>query len=65
LKSAQVNSSGDPISKKPITKKKGWWWWIGSRVDSEFKPQYCKKTNQTTTTTKTKYFSFFFFFRAL
>jgi hypothetical protein len=44
LKQAQVNSSQDPILKKPITEKKGvGGWWSGSRCRPEFKPQYQEK----------------------
>jgi hypothetical protein len=39
LKPVWANSSQDPISKKPITKKG---WWSGSGVGPEFKPQYYK-----------------------
>jgi hypothetical protein len=45
-----ANSLGDPISKKPFTKKG---WWSGSKCRSEFKSQYCKKKKiQTLTSTK-------------
>jgi hypothetical protein len=39
-KPAWANSSQDPISKKPITKKA---WWSRSRCSPEFKSQYQKK----------------------
>jgi hypothetical protein len=39
LKPAQTNSSWDPISKKPNTKKTGR---VAQGVDPEFKPQYHK-----------------------
>jgi hypothetical protein len=39
---ARANSSEDPISKIPITKK-GWWSEVAQGVVPEFKPQYRKK----------------------
>jgi hypothetical protein len=42
---ARANSSRDPISKKPFTKKN---WQSAQGVGPEFKPQHCKnKTNST------------------
>jgi hypothetical protein len=40
LKPARANSSRDPISKKPITKRVGG---VAQDEGPEFKPQYCKK----------------------
>jgi hypothetical protein len=40
LKPAQANSSGDPSSKIPNTKRAGG---VTQGGGSEFKPQYCKK----------------------
>jgi hypothetical protein len=40
LKLAQANSSQDPISKKPFTKKTGG---VAQGVGPEFKSQYCKQ----------------------
>jgi hypothetical protein len=41
LKPAQTNSSRNPISKKPFTKKGDG---VAQGVGPEFKPQHCKKT---------------------
>jgi hypothetical protein len=44
LKTAQANSSKDPISKKnPSQKRSGG---LTQGVGPEFKPQYCQKSNQ-------------------
>jgi hypothetical protein len=46
-KPAKANSSKDPISKKPITKKKGWWSGSRYRPEFKFKPQYHKTKIKT------------------
>jgi hypothetical protein len=44
LMSAQANSSQDPISKKPSTKRAGG---VAQGIGPEFKPWYCKKKSKT------------------
>jgi hypothetical protein len=51
LKPAQTNSSRDPISKIPKTKKAGG---MAQGVNPEFKPQYHKKKKKKNSDTQLK-----------